>query len=291
MPRRSVVALVLVIALAATACERGADARSGTASPTLVRAPSVTPTPTPASTPVASGAEPFVPAAHARIPLAPARAAEALERVTRAVRGSIDAWVRSGGTSTWPPPTDLVLQGLYQQRIYRLLAQRSALARRVLARLGAGTRREAGAIVRANTDIFVTANPVPPSYSIRTRPPEPAATLLRDYRIAERRFGVDWELLAAVNYVESKFGRVVSNSSAGAQGPMQFLPSTWRAYGLGGDVHDPRDAILGAANYLRANGAPARVRRALFAYNRSWSYVARVKQLARRYVARGGGRR
>jgi membrane-bound lytic murein transglycosylase B len=62
---------------------------------------------------------------------------------------------------------------------------------------------------------------------------------------------------------------------------MQFLPGTWRAYGLGGDVHDARDAILGAANMLRANGAPADLRRALFAYNRSTLYVDAVLAYAR----------
>ena len=57
---------------------------------------------------------------------------------------------------------------------------------------------------------------------------------------------------------------------------MQFLPGTWRAYGLGGDVHDPRDAILGAANFLRASGAPRNLRRALYAYNPSSLYVDAV---------------
>ena len=85
-----------------------------------------------------------------------------------------------------------------------------------------------------------------------------------------------WHVLAAVNFVESGFGRLRSASSAGAQGPMQFLPATWRAYGLGGDVHDPRDAILGAANYLRASGAARDLRGALFAYNRSTRYVDAV---------------
>jgi membrane-bound lytic murein transglycosylase B len=70
------------------------------------------------------------------------------------------------------------------------------------------------------------------------------------------------------NYAESKFGRVVSASSAGAQGPMQFIPSTWAAYGLGGDVHDPHDAILGAANYVHASGAPGNYRVALFTTTR-----------------------
>ena len=62
---------------------------------------------------------------------------------------------------------------------------------------------------------------------------------------------------------------------------MQFLPATWRAYGLGGDVHDPHDAILGAANLLRANGAPRNLRRALYAYNHSDLYVDAVLAYAR----------
>ena len=65
-----------------------------------------------------------------------------------------------------------------------------------------------------------------------------------------------WHVLAAVNYVESRFGRLRNESVSGARGPMQFMPATWRAYGLGGDVRDPRDAIMGAANYLHASGAP-----------------------------------
>jgi membrane-bound lytic murein transglycosylase B len=63
---------------------------------------------------------------------------------------------------------------------------------------------------------------------------------------------------------------------------MQFLPSTWRAYGLGGDVRDPHDAIFGAANYLRAAGAPGSYRRALYAYNPSALYVDAVLRYARR---------
>jgi membrane-bound lytic murein transglycosylase B len=62
---------------------------------------------------------------------------------------------------------------------------------------------------------------------------------------------------------------------------MQFLPATWRAYGLGGDVHDPRDAVLGAANYLRASGAPGDLRLALYAYNHSTLYVDAILAYSR----------
>jgi membrane-bound lytic murein transglycosylase B len=76
--------------------------------------------------------------------------------------------------------------------------------------------------------------------------------------------------------IETRMGRIRSNSSAGAQGPMQFIPSTWAAYGLGGDVREERDAILGAANYLSASGAPSDYRQALFHYNPVSAYVTAV---------------
>src|SRR5438309_2285871 len=133
--------------------------------------------------------------------------------------------------------------------------------------------------------VVALAPPAPqpplPARAIKVGPAAPAATLLGDYREAERRFQVPWSVLAAVNFVESKFGKLRSASAAGAQGPMQFMPATWRRYGLGGDVDDPHDAILGAANYLRASGAPNHLRRALHAYNPSSSYVDAVLRYAR----------
>src|SRR5581483_3724615 len=102
------------------------------------------------------------------------------------------------------------------------------------------------------------------------------------YDAAERRFGIHWQVLAAVNFVESDFGRVRNTSVAGAQGPMQFLPATWRRYGLGGDVHDPHDAIMGAANYLAASGGRHDVRNALWHYNPSGLYVDAVLHYAHR---------
>src|SRR4029077_9321417 len=71
-------------------------------------------------------------------------------------------------------------------------------------------------------------------------PPEPAV-LLGYYREAEARFGVPWQYLAAIHLVETRMGRIHGNSTAGAQGPMQFIASTWAAYGGGGDVNDNHD--------------------------------------------------
>src|SRR5919204_255205 len=96
---------------------------------------------------------------------------------------------------------------------------------------------------------------------------------------AQRRSHVGWRLLAAINLVESAFGRLRNDSVAGAQGPMQFMPSTWRAYGRG-DVHDPHEAILAAGRFLHAGGASANLRGALFHYNPSPAYVDAILRYA-----------
>ena len=114
--------------------------------------------------------------------------------------------------------------------------------------------------------------------------PLPAETLLGFYREAEATYGVPWPVLAAVNLVETGMGRIQGLSVAGAQGPMQFMPGTWAAYGMGGDVNDPHDAIMGAANYLAANGGAdgtsAGLDNALYRYNNAGAYVRGVRHYA-----------
>lgn len=112
-----------------------------------------------------------------------------------------------------------------------------------------------------------------------------ADTLLSFYREAQRRFGIGWEVLASINFVESDFGRARTTAKADAQGPMQFEPATWRAYGLGGDVYNEHDAILAAANLLAANGGRTNVRAALMHYNLSPLYWDAVLHLAHRMGA------
>jgi membrane-bound lytic murein transglycosylase B len=109
-----------------------------------------------------------------------------------------------------------------------------------------------------------------------------AATILAFYREAQRRFGIRWELLAAINFVESDFGRARTTAKADAQGPMQFEPATWRRYGMGGDVYSEHDAVLAAANLLAANGGRTNERAALRHYNLSPLYWDAVLHLAHR---------
>ena len=111
-----------------------------------------------------------------------------------------------------------------------------------------------------------------------------ALSALRSYyKEAAQRYGVDPSYLASINFIESNFGHVKDNSSAGAQGPMQFLPSTWTQYGQGGNIHDSHDAILAAARYLVRNGAPYNMRNAIFQYNHDFDYVDSVESFARAY--------
>ena len=109
-----------------------------------------------------------------------------------------------------------------------------------------------------------------------------AGRLMAFYRQAQRRFSIRWELLAAINFVETDFGRARTTARADAQGPMQFEPATWRTYGMGGDVYDAHDAILAAANLLAANGGRTNERDALRHYNRSPLYRDAVLHLAHR---------
>jgi soluble lytic murein transglycosylase-like protein len=115
---------------------------------------------------------------------------------------------------------------------------------------------------------------------LKTGAPPPLSELFSHYDEA-KRLGIDRHYLAAIHLVETKFGRVKSNSTAGAKGPMQFIPSTWKIYGRGGNIQDPHDAILAAARLLRANGAPGNYARALHAYNPSGLYVFAVSTFAK----------
>jgi membrane-bound lytic murein transglycosylase B len=113
----------------------------------------------------------------------------------------------------------------------------------------------------------------------------PVDSLRSYYAEAQRLYGVDASYLASINFIESNFGRVNGPSSAGALGPMQFIPGTWQEYGQGGNVMDPHDAILAAARLLVHNGAPANMPNAILHYNYDYDYVNSVEFFARAYRA------
>lgn len=109
--------------------------------------------------------------------------------------------------------------------------------------------------------------------------PLAAAELLALYQAAEEQTGIDWAFLAAINLIETGFGRIDGLSTAGAQGPMQFLPTTWSEVS-DGDIDDPHDAIPAAALYLVRRGGPEDMHNALWGYNNSDAYVAAVTHYA-----------
>jgi soluble lytic murein transglycosylase-like protein len=106
--------------------------------------------------------------------------------------------------------------------------------------------------------------------------------LLPIYKAAAVQYGVPWQILAAINEIETDYGSDLSVSSAGAVGWMQFMPSTWLQYGVDAlnagyaDPYNPVDAIFAAARYLRAAGAATNLRAAILAYNHSEEYVESV---------------
>ncbi len=202
----------------------------------------------------------------------PATAKEAALQIVEAERAILDRRTSSA---------DLATAAHSQQLAYRELADRPAWDERVLATLPGALRW----VVRANVGArreFRSMHPPRPRDLATELPawrivaPPPAAELRAAYRAAERRYGVDWEYLAAINLVETAFGRIRGTSVAGAQGPMQFIPATWARYGNGGDINDPRDAILAAARLLRDHGFAEDPAGSLYHYNNSSAYVRGV---------------
>jgi hypothetical protein len=113
--------------------------------------------------------------------------------------------------------------------------------------------------------------------------------LLPIYQACGTQYGIPWQVLASINRIETAFGTNLNVSTAGALGWMQFMPSTWKAYGVDAnqdgrkDPYNPVDAICGAARYLKASGGSGDLRRAIFAYNHADWYVDEVLLYARQY--------
>jgi len=135
---------------------------------------------------------------------------------------------------------------------------------------------------------------LPPAYLTRRESAGlPFSTLQGLWQNAGATYGIPWQVLAAINKVESNFGRNMGPSSAGAIGWMQFMPSTWDRWGMDAnadgiaDPWNPDDAIFAAARYLAAAGGRTDISRGVFAYNHAQWYVDEILDLARLYGQNG----
>lgn len=207
-----------------------------------------------------------------RMPSQAAEVAVLLERLETALRNPATA------------ERELATMGHRQQIIYRQLGRQPGLAAQVRRQLPSRWQRVFDHHIGARRALQAM-NPrgIRPSTlpAWRIRKPEPAAQLLAHYRKAERATGIAWEVLAAVNLIETGLGRIDGVSSANAQGPMQFLPTTWAERGIGrGDIRDPHDAIQAAARYLVRRGGLRDIRKGLWGYNNSAYYGRAVLHYA-----------
>ncbi len=121
------------------------------------------------------------------------------------------------------------------------------------------------------------------------------AALRPIWQAAGNAYGIPWEVLGAINKVETNFGQNLGPSSAGAVGWMQFMPSTWARWGVDAngdgvaDPNNPTDAIFSAARYLAGCGGQFDIARAVYCYNHATWYVNEVLGLASLYSAGGAG--
>lgn len=172
--------------------------------------------------------------------------------------------------------------GRHLQRLYRTLADNEAWATEVLEAVDPAVAEDVAANWSARQHLSALVNSTRLAEDLpawRINEPLPPNELLAAYRAAEEATGVPWELLASINFIETRMGRIEGLSTAGAVGPMQFLPSTWEGC-CEGDPTVDADAIMGAAVYLTLVGAPDDIDGALFSYNRSTDYVEAVKDYA-----------
>ncbi|MEX2658777.1 MAG: lytic transglycosylase domain-containing protein [Acidimicrobiales bacterium] len=272
-------AIVVLAALAVAGCNASQDPTldrvadrptTTTAAPTTTEVPSTTsstdePAPAPDVRPVAASD--------------PARLAQQIAEV--------EAVIHDPSTS----PEALAAAAHLQQVAFRKLADNPSWDAEVTERVGPELSAAVAANVAAGRELrALVRNPKPNLPAWRIVEPAPASELRTYYEAGEAEFGVPWQYLAAVHLTETRMGRIRGVSTAGAQGPMQFIPSTWDAYGEG-DIESNRDAIRAAARYLAANGgdcrpgAPCDLGNALHRYNPTPKYVKAVTAYAERMRA------
>ncbi len=217
-----------------------------------------------------SGSQPVHGPAGVAAPENPEATASSLTRVERALRAPAT------------PPDRIDPLGWDQQTAYRALGAHPGWLDGVLRRLPADVRTIVTANEHAGRELQALGGEATRPRHLpdwRLVSPLPAQVLRAYYGEAEAASGIPWAYLAAIHLVETRLGRIQGTSSAGAQGPMQFIPATWARYGQG-DINDNHDAILAAARLLQANGGPGDMGRALLRYNNSSHYVAAVESYA-----------
>ena len=252
---------VLLVACSTGSVSRGEPATATTSSPSSTTEPTSAPTAIPTATPAP-------PPKWDELPVI-ANDAAALARELVMVEALIRDPSVTGDQLAWA--------GHAEQLCISRLADYPDWTDQVLAALPAAPRAAIAASIEAGKQLrSLHSGPIPknlPDWHIVQ--PAPIEELLAYYHEAEAKFGVPWYFLASINLIETRMGRIRGDSSAGAQGPMQFIPSTWAAYG-DGDVNSYRDSILAAGRYLKAAGAPGDMAKAVYAYNHDARYVSAV---------------
>lgn len=264
-------ACVVVVTVALAGCSSGGGESAGrervspaptTVVPTTTVAPTTTIPPT-TTTRLASSPDQIEPPGDARAMV------EVLTRVERGLRTDDRDAAR------------LARLGWEQQKAYGTLLARPEWQSEVITALPEDVRAVAQANLDAGNALTAPDLGPPltelPDWTILV--PKPVEQLRAFYDEAEASTGISWTYFAAIHFVETKTGRIRGNSTAGAQGPMQFIPSTWAVYGEG-DIYDDHDAIRAAARYLDAAGGPGDMNRALYAYNPSDAYVTAISRYA-----------
>jgi hypothetical protein len=257
MRRARGVILLAVLALVAACSDDGSSPSSDTPESTTTTAAADT----------TREEQPVTQPWHVDLPRSAAHTARLLEVAEQTLR------------DTDADPDELRVAAWEQQAAYRVLRIHPEWGPEVVATVDDDVRNAVAGNVAAGEALAALATDAPAPTELPTwtiAPPAPSYDLLGYYREAEAASGIPWPYLAAIHLTETRLGRIQGTSTAGAQGPMQFIPTTWDAYGEG-DINSNRDAILAAGRYLAASGGPDDMAGALFAYNPSDDYVAAIQ--------------
>ncbi len=255
---------VVMLALVGCTTSTARPAATGITTPaaaTVAVTPLATATPVPAAPHPPQGAQP-------QLAADPAQLADDLVADERALHDP----------GTGEPALDAAAHR--QQAAYRAIGRHPEWDATIRPRIPASLLGVYDRNIDARRQLAAMSHPKDTLPAWRIDAPTAAGELIGDYHAAESESGVGWNYLAAINLVETRFGSIAGLSTAGAQGPMQFLPSTFAGYAQGGDINSPHDSIMAAGRYLAASGFANDPDRAIFAYNHAHEYVQAVDDYA-----------